>query len=141
MYIGLNGRCSICGWSNVYIGNLYDQSFEKIWNFEKIKQVRETMKKRDFRYCNCTSCPHLENNDLPDLSEQEIDEKFNEYELKCVELAYDKICNHSCLSCRNEIFVPDEKELCMIKTLNDKVLPLMNVSANRPHTSPRSMKL
>lgn len=122
----MDGRCSICGWSNVYIGNIYEKNFDEIWNGEKIKQVREVMKKGDFRYCNYTSCPHLENDDLPDLSEKEVKEKFNEFKLKIVELAYDKICNHSCPSCRNEVFVPNEKEIDMIRKVNDKVLPLIN---------------
>ncbi len=123
LYVGYNGDCYLCYWMNVSVGNLAEQSFEEIYYGEKAETVRRAWANGDYCYCN-SSCKQIENEDFLDLPPDEVKKRIyeNEKGLKGIALAYDKICNHSCPSCRNKVFVPDEKEKLCLDLLDEKVL-------------------
>lgn len=126
LYVGYNGQCSLCGWMNVYVGNLAEKSFDEVFYSEKATEIRNLMAKGDFKYCNHTSCPFLENDALEDLTEAEIAEIMSDIQVEQMELAQDLICNHSCPSCRNEVFVPDESYKKLMVDLNEKLEEVLN---------------
>lgn len=116
-----------CGWMHYKIGNLMTQTTEEIWNSEEAKKARESIIDGSFRYCRKESCPFLENDSLPDLSEEEFKKlsvptdgpiRFNN--------AFDFTCNHLCPSCRDKIFIRDEKYVKGLNTIIDKLMPYYN---------------
>jgi pyruvate-formate lyase-activating enzyme len=128
LYIGNNGVTNMCSWLRHPIGNLSEISMEELWNGQKAKEVRESIEDGSFRYCDAISCPLLSNNILPELSEEEFAEKIASFKEKPpveFNLAYDKVCNHACPTCRDEIFVADNKYKEMVKKIDETLLPYL----------------
>ena len=130
-----DGRVSFCSWEDEIIGNLHDNSLEEIWNGKLAQKGREAFFDQTFRYCRVQSCHYLENDSLERVTEEEFDrraipgdypERFN--------LAFDFICNHSCPSCRSEVFIPSSDYRENLQKMIDKIQPYLNkaeyISAN-----------
>ena len=126
LYILPNGNCRVCGWTDAVLGNLEEEDLETIWHSKGTLILQEAMRKGNFEYCRNVSCPYLENDSLPEMSEEEA----MQYPVQSLPInfnvACDYICNHSCPSCRSEVFVPNEQYQQRISTMIEKLLPYLN---------------
>ncbi len=122
-----NGNVFLCNWMDGAIGNLLEEDLEDIWNGEKADTVRQSIIDGSYKYCRAVSCPYLENDSLPYMSEEEIEanavktdkpERFN--------VACDFTCNHSCPSCRDKVFVGDATYKQNLQTIIEKIMPYLN---------------
>lgn len=126
IHLDPNGGCRLCAWTDISIGNLVYQDLEDIWNSESAVKIREAIKKGNFEYCRKTSCPFLENDSLPEI-EAEVVKNIEPEQLPTkYSVACDFTCNHSCPSCRNEIFRPDEEYKKNLNIILEKILPYLN---------------
>lgn len=130
LYLAMDGKCTLCSWMNVNVGDLTTESIENIFYGENARKIRRELLAGDFSHCNHTACHFLENDTLPDLNEDEIGEIMDNISIKSMELAYDWICNHSCPCCRNEMFVPNEEEKNRYEKINKEILPILNESCD-----------
>ncbi len=80
-------------------GNIFEQSFDEIWNGEKAQKFRQQFLDRNFCHCNFDICPKEFSKDIkPSL--------IAEYP-KRVQLNYDSVCNARCIYCRDHYFKND----------------------------------
>ena len=86
--------CCCCYWTNFYsFGNIFEKSFDEIWNGEKAKAFRKQFVENNYKYCNLDVCdPFL----------QEFEPDYTADYPKKVEFSYDRRCNVRCIFCRNE---------------------------------------
>lgn len=69
----------------------------------------------------------LENDTLPDLDEEEFDRKTVTSDAPVdFSVACDYVCNHSCPSCREKVFVGDSKYTENVNIMIDKLLPYLD---------------
>lgn len=102
--------CS-CGWIKGYsFGNIFEQSFDEIWNGEKAKEFRQKLYDNDFSLC--PGCQNLEilreiNDDKPKLISEPPER---------VLLGLDEFCDVKCIFCRAENYkvnpnlIPEDKK-------------------------------
>lgn len=108
--------CS-CAWiKNYSFGNVFEQSFDEIWNGAKAQEFREKLYNNDFSYC--PGCQNLE-----------ILEEINSEEPKLISesperilLGLDDFCDVKCVFCRdknfvNESLIPKDKESKLLEIL------------------------
>ncbi|KLU65074.1 hypothetical protein DEAC_c30410 [Desulfosporosinus acididurans] len=127
LYVFPNGDVRACGWTYVCIGNILNKSIEEVWNSSEAETIRDTIRDGSYSLCNNEVCPYLANNTLPDLSQEEFTEKTISQRLPSeFNAAYDYICNHSCPSCRHEVFKPNDDYIKNIKIISDKLVPVIN---------------
>jgi uncharacterized Fe-S cluster-containing radical SAM superfamily protein len=123
------GMC-LCQWlepSKVFIGNVLTDDIIEAYNSEHAKLLRSTMDDQSFRFCRLDACPHLQNKNLPEISEEEYAaRKKDVYIPHEFNLAYDFVCNQYCETCRKDIFKPDPNYGEQIKIINDKLVPYLN---------------
>lgn len=130
IHLDPNGRCRVCGWTDASLGNLVNEELEDIWKSKEANIIREAVKHGNYEYCREVSCPFLENDSLPDLTEAEIEKESVVEELPSdYSVACDFICNHSCPSCRPNVFVPDEQYRKNLQIIIDKIVPVINKTA------------
>ena len=94
--------CCCCYWTDFYsFGNIFEQSFDEIWNGEKAQRFREQFLNQEFKYCKLNECePYIPSeNFTPNLT--------CEYP-KQIEFSYDRRCNVRCIFCRSEINKEEE---------------------------------
>ena len=121
------GNVRICSWTDVNIGNILEEDIEDIWHGEKAEKFRESIADGSFRFCRKTSCPFLENDSLEDLGKSEFIERAKVEKLPAqFNVANDFICNHSCPSCRENVFIPDEQYAQNMDKMEEVLLPLLN---------------
>ena len=109
--------CS-CGWIRGYsFGNIFEQSFDEIWNGEKAKEFRQKLYDNDFSLC--PGCQNLE-----------ILEKISDSEPQLISapperilLGLDEFCDVKCIFCRGENYkintnlIPKDKEDKLLEIL------------------------
>lgn len=134
--------CSSFVKHNHYIGNIYSDDFEEIWNSKKAKQLRYSVSVGNFEYCN-SHCLAIKTCDFKNTSDyfqyrenykfgyKNIEDcKLNIYP-KVITLSCDESCNLYCISCRNRRKVLNsEKSEQLYNMLVQKVLPLMKDCEN-----------
>lgn len=126
IHLDPNGGCRLCAWTNANLGDLTKEDLETVWKSENANKIREAVKQGNYEFCRKTSCPFLENDSLPEISEEDA-EKIVPEELPIeYSVACDFICNHSCPSCRNDIFRPDEEYKVRLQKILGKILPYLN---------------
>lgn len=129
LHMDPNGKVRICSWTDEVVGNLLEESIEDIWDGERADKIRESIIDGSYKYCRATSCPYLENDSLPYVTEEEMaqlavkTEKPMNFNVAC-----DYICNHSCPSCRDSIFVGDETYKENLQITIDKLIPYLNAA-------------
>lgn len=95
--------CCCCYWTDFYsFGNIFEQSFDEIWNGEKAQNFRRQFLDGEFKYCKTDVCsPYIAQSDFkPSL--------ISEYP-KLIEFSYDRRCNVRCIFCRHEINAEEER--------------------------------
>ena len=123
-YLGQHGEVRPCGWMHYIIGNLYEQDLKEIWHGEEARKARESIRDGSFAYCRKQSCPMLERDELPDISEEELQDRAVESESPLhINIANDRICNIACTTCRTSIYCPPPREREQIDSVLKKLLP------------------
>lgn len=94
--ISMQGDVYVCcpPWCNSYsFGNIYEQSFDKIWNGEKAREFRRQFITGNYNICNL------------DLCVKDCSHNVNPEEIvakpKTFIFCYDSTCNVKCIFCRN----------------------------------------
>lgn len=86
--------CCCCYWTDFYsFGNIFEKSFDEIWNGEKAQAFRKQFIENNYKYCKLDLCEPFNQEFEPDL--------VSEYPKK-IEFSYDRRCNVRCIFCRNE---------------------------------------
>ena len=126
-YLADKGEVWPCGWMHYTIGNLYEQNLDEIWHSEAAQVARQTILDGSFAFCRKQSCPFLERNELPDLTEEEIRERAvpSRYPVS-INMANDHICNIACTNCRTSVYCPEEGEREKIDNALVRLLPIAN---------------
>ena len=121
------GGVRVCSWTDESIGNILEESLEEIWHGKKVDKIRQSILDGSYSYCRAISCPYLENNSLPDIDGEVLQEAVkvetvpSEYNVAC-----DFTCNHSCPSCRDHIFCGNDDYRDKLKREIDILLPYLN---------------
>ena len=102
--IDIDGNVNCCCMEytkNYCWGNIFEQSFEEIWNGERAKEFRRDVIEGKYTYCNRNICSFgiLESVEEP----PSIEAPYPQF----VNLAYDKTCNLMCKTCRDSIIKED----------------------------------
>lgn len=128
-----HGDVWLCQWMKKelgIIGNILNESFEDIWHSKKAEQIRDKFRQNSFELCRMIACPHLQNNDLPDIADDE------EYKRLCstperpksINLAYDSVCNQSCETCRKNVFIPEAGYKERMHKIREKISPYLDTA-------------
>ena len=125
-YINPRGDVRVCSWNNVVIGNLLTDTMEDIWNSDNRKKLLEGLLKGERFECREAECPHCLNDELIEMSEDEIRDAWDKskypVEFNC---AYDYRCNHICPSCRHELYVPTDEYIKNMEIITDKLAEVL----------------
>lgn len=86
--------CCCCYWTDFYsFGNIFEKSFDEIWNGEKAKEFRKQFIENNYKYCKLDLCEPFS---------QEFEPNYISEYPKKIEFSYDRRCNVRCIFCRNE---------------------------------------
>lgn len=120
------------GWLNKPIANATLDDPENIWASKNAKIIRTSVIDGSFRYCNAEHCPHLINKTFPVKYVNEEEHKALEQRIENINhddnkpgylnFSYDRSCNLSCPSCRNEIVIASKNEREQYRDLASKTL-------------------
>lgn len=108
--------CS-CGWIRGYsFGNIFEQSFDEIWNGEKAKEFRQKLYDNDFSLC--PGCQNLEI--LEEIKDSEP--KLISEPPERILLGLDEFCDVKCIFCRSDnhkvsSLIPDDKKDKLLEIL------------------------
>lgn len=126
-YMAPDGEVWPCSWMHCTIGNLYEQDLDEIWNSKEAQQARDSILDGSFAFCRKMSCPFLERNDLPDLTEEEFKERSVVCEIpQFINIANDRICNIACTTCRTSVYCPKDGEREKIDDALERLVPYVN---------------
>lgn len=104
MYFSWEGKVIACCFNQRYIiGHYPEQSIDEIWNSEKIKELRESLKKYDLSN-GCSACK----NDLINSNYTSSNAlRFDEYQIgdypKMMEFQLGNTCNLACVMCNEHL--------------------------------------
>ena len=131
VYIYPDGRVFLCPdclmTSDAEIGNLYNETFDKIWNSKKAINIRKKILKGEYLYCNVRFCASRSNFNyrLVPFSGLEYKKTQKTYP-KMVCIGADSDCNVNCIMCRPEISKMSKDELDIFgKRITDLYLPIL----------------
>lgn len=86
--------CCCCYWTDFYsFGNIFEQSFDEIWNGERAKEFRRQFIENNYKYCKLDVC---------DPANSDITPQLEVPYPKRIEFSYDRHCNVRCIFCRRE---------------------------------------
>lgn len=126
-YLAPNGEVWPCGWMHCTIGNLYEQDLDEIWHSEAANKARESILNGSFAFCRKMSCPFCERDELPDLTEEEIQERAVPTETPLdITMANDRTCNIACTSCRTCLLPIEKEEREKINGALERLVPFAN---------------
>lgn len=128
------GDIWLCPWmrpGQACIGNLLQSDIDTCYNSERARELRESIKDQSFRFCRGEACPHLQNNDLEEISLQEYERREREtYFPTEINMAYDFVCNQHCETCRKEVYIPPENYAQQMKTIQKKNVLCLNQASH-----------
>ncbi len=110
-----------------YIGNIFEQSWDEIWNCEAAKKFREKILKGDFSECNTNFCnpdffPMC--HEVKYIDSNKLD--FNNPKARLIKFSMDNSCNVACTICRNEIRCNDPARVEFLDSHIEKTfLPIL----------------
>lgn len=127
------GDVYICPWmvpEKTKIGNLLEQDLDEIWHGEVAEKFRDTFRNNSFCHCRPQACPHLQNNDLPKIEDEEEYIRLSQATKrpKNINIAYDYVCNQSCETCRAEVFIPPLGYKERMETIREKIAPYLDTA-------------
>ena len=133
LYVDNNeGYICVCPWmepKNAFIGNLMKDDIAEAYNSEYANFLRKTMDEQSFKFCRPEACPHLQNNDLEEITTEEYENrKQKSYYPTEINMAYDFVCNQSCETCRPSAFVPPKNYAEQMKIIHEKLAPCLNTA-------------
>ena len=127
--IQAGGNCYFCtpafSKKKYFLGNILTDDFEKIWNGETARKVREDVYKNIYSYCKtnlCCKTIYRDNKNvlnIPDESDITIAKPPMQ-----IYFAFDYTCSQSCVFCRDSIikFPPKGNEM-YFNAINKKIMP------------------
>lgn len=125
LYISEN-YVKTCPWTNLILGNPTENSIEDLWTNENAEKIRESIKDGSFRFCRKEECPWCASGQLEEMDEDDVrNYDACEYPMD-INVSYDRVCNHSCPSCRKSVFIPDDAYKEKMGILKEVVLPIAN---------------
>lgn len=113
--VGGDGSVHLCcpAWLREPVGNLLEQDVATIWNSPKAQAIRRSIQDRSYSFCDQELCPQLNRVRATGLSWRQLIHyeknrwKYSNTELRqyphTINCAFDRSCNLSCPSCRNEL--------------------------------------
>ena len=120
MTVDLQGNVGLCGcesWMPVRVGNLFQQSINEILGSELSQDIRASIGRGSYEYCNGAVCSTISMDQLigiESLSEQHRDAVARPKNWALPEQIYlsgDITCNLTCPSCRTHIFKITEDQV------------------------------
>jgi len=115
--------------NNAVIGNLMRDKVEDAYNSDYANYLRSTIEDQTFKFCRHEACPHLQRNDLKDISPEEYENrKQKSYYPEVINLAYDYVCNQYCETCRGSVFVPPAGYAKQLSSIRDKIAPCLDTA-------------
>ena len=127
LHIDPGGSCRLCAWMDARVGDLTKDSLQTIWHSKEAQVLRDAIQQGNFEYCRAQSCPFLENDALPDLPEAEFEAACNvPNQPDMFNVACDFTCNHSCPSCRKEVFRPEAEYTKTLHGILEKIRPALH---------------
>lgn len=134
-----NGSHLCCAsWLNLSVGDLSRaDSWEQVWNSHNAERIRASIHDGSYRHCNKTACPSIQANTLPTREKAAASSDRWKAIIETLEtnlpagpqrvnLAYDRTCNLSCPSCRNEKFAADSAMRERFDRLQERaILPML----------------
>jgi radical SAM protein with 4Fe4S-binding SPASM domain len=121
--IAVEGNVYVCcsGWVPRPVGNILSDDISKIWNGEKIRQVRDSITDNSFTYC--LECPYLPG---PHGTVQPVDQpppkEPTSARIAVLTLAYDRTCNLACPSCRSVFFKSDQAHELQARAISTQII-------------------
>ena len=94
--INMCGDVYVCcpPWCRSYsFGNIFEQSFDEIWNGERAREFRRQFINNDYKYCNLNLC-------VKDCSKNIISSETADKPETFI-FCYDSVCNVKCIFCRS----------------------------------------
>ncbi|MCR5260413.1 MAG: SPASM domain-containing protein [Candidatus Gastranaerophilales bacterium] len=99
VYVGGNAYCCCADYNDdYYLGNIFEQSFEEIWNGEKINAMRKEVLEGTYKPCHLELCYNIE---APCFADKKTFSTEIQYPFK-VGIHADLKCNVKCIFCRDE---------------------------------------
>ena len=109
------------GWIPRPVGNMLSNDISKIWNGEKVKQVRDSITDNSFMYC--LECPYLPgSHGTVQPIDQSLPEKTSSSRITVLTLAYEHTCNLACPSCRSAFFKSDQAHELQARTISARII-------------------
>lgn len=110
--IYINGDVSCC-WCpylehRYKFGNVHKQSFDEIWNGKKAQKIRKDILERKYSYCNLDMCIENVEDQLYFADSKEGLDEVADYPVY-VSFAHERSCSCYCTTCRDKVFLNDEK--------------------------------
>lgn len=106
LHISQNGRVSPCCNNNRYLGNVQENSIEKIWKGEKFEELREQFKNNisDKRCSHCYNIEASGKQSMRQISNQKYAQELNRVEENnpepiYLDIRFSNICNFKCVTC------------------------------------------
>ena len=114
--------------SNYYkIGNIFENSFEEVWNSDKIQELRRRILNNDYSLCDVNGCAFCKQQDFPlDYVQTEDCSVVMQKSPFVVKLCYDYECNIACKMCRDNVKKLADEELSKFNSKIDTFfIPLL----------------
>lgn len=126
------GNVSMCGcadWMPTYIGNIFatDMSISDLLKSDLAEDIRQSIIRGTYEYCNAATCGVINNNQLWNTKELDADQQqvINDpsFFLQPIDIFFagDKTCNLTCPSCRTHVIKNKIEDVELQQQLGDKI--------------------
>ena len=126
-----SGDCYICtsSFQKFNLGNIFEKSFEEIWNGDLISEVRKKIiLEGDYSYCRTDLCHKYLKEPAPllDFSEPDKEKIAFSKAPSIIFFAFDYSCNQKCVFCRDKVMMMNEAEAQKwLDVLEEKIFPII----------------
>lgn len=125
-HVGDVSFCCACRIDQVFIGNVYKNSFEEIWNSEIAVKYRERLLNNDYSLCNTNICFDLKNQKNTFIAKRQNMQPIMKIPPIRINMGYDFDCNSRCIYCRDKMVKNDLKHYLKLNSMADKtIIPLV----------------
>jgi len=122
VYVSGNAYCCCADYNdNYYIGNIFEQSFEEIWNGDKINAMRQAVLDGSYKYCHLGLCYNIE---APCFADKKTFPTKISYPYK-VGIHADLKCNVRCVFCRDEYINDPELTKKHTELIDSTYIPML----------------